>query len=40
MEEEQKSHIMACMLRCVAPANRNASVKKGKSWSANKLAIF
>lgn len=40
MEEEQKSQIMVCMLRFVPPADKNASVKKRKSQSANKLMIF
>lgn len=40
MEEEQKSQIMVCMLRFVLPADKNASVKKRKSQSANKLDIL
>lgn len=40
MEEEEKSQIMACMLRFVTPADGNPSVRKRKSRSANKLVIF
>ena len=40
MEEEQKSQIMAHMLRFVTPPGRNAPGRKRKSWSANKLGMF
>lgn len=40
MEEEQKSQIMVCMLCFVTPTDKNASVKKRKNQSANKLMIF
>lgn len=40
MEEELKTQIVACMLRFVIPADRNTSVRKRKSQSANKPEIF